>query len=167
MRRRLDGEALVRTRAKPFLLVMICMFLVSGCGSTNTGSVKDAGAASVQESKTDIQDPFAGAIQVEVPDLQSGLIKMNTFIKDYKKAVEADQADQAKELAMKMAGVWNAIKSEVSAKASEQHAIVEKSLTELLTNAQAKDPDKDLLIQLNYTLYQQFRDLKQLLEESK
>ncbi|OMF28073.1 hypothetical protein BK133_18830 [Paenibacillus sp. FSL H8-0548] len=139
--------------------------LLTGCGASDSGNKHTdiSGEAQSKEAATET-DPFANIPSVDIADLGEAISGMSSLIKQLKQAVEADQADEAKELAAQMAGLWNAMKEEVRANDATKHQLLHDDLSLLIKETKASKWNKELIVQLDYKLYQSFRDMKQELQ---
>lgn len=145
--------------------LLLMAVLLIGCGSSNEakGSGQSSSPASSGHS-FDAEDPFAGAPDVEVADVQAGVALMNDQVKQFKQAVESDDIAQAQELSGQLAGVWVKIGKDVLAGNPQLHASLQEAMVKLMEQARADKPDRDRLVELSYTLYQQVRDARKQLQ---
>ncbi|TYP70625.1 hypothetical protein [Paenibacillus methanolicus] len=161
----------MRLRAATIALLAASAVLLSACGG---GTVTPAGAgsgsesAAINESKAVDENkaadsPKIEAAPVEVADTLDGVNQLGSLTKDFKQAIEAGDDAKWQELSRQIAGVWEAIKSDVQAKSGDSFPELEQKVNEFLAAAAASKADKDLLIQQDYELYQQFRDLGKVL----
>ncbi|WP_169083783.1 hypothetical protein [Paenibacillus sp. PL91] len=151
---------------KPLVLLLACvisvMFIVTGCGGSDGGGQSTKSGEKAQSGEADVKgDPFASIASAEIADTETGFSEMSRLIKELKQAVEADQTEEAKKLAEQMAGIWNAIKGEIEAFNASKHQLLQEDLGQLIEETKASKWNKELLIQLDYKLYQSFRDMKQ------
>ncbi|MFC4098573.1 hypothetical protein [Paenibacillus xanthanilyticus] len=158
-------------RAAAIALLAASMVLLSACGG-GTGTPAGAGAgsesAAISQSKAgdeskEADSPKVEAAPVEVADTLDGVKQLGSLTKDFKQAIEAGDDAKWQELSRQIAGVWEAIKSDVQAKSGDVYPELEQKVDEFLAAAAASKADKDLLIQQDYELYQQFRDLGKVL----
>ncbi|WP_337098075.1 hypothetical protein [Paenibacillus sp. YIM B09110] len=146
-----------KKRLSLVLLAACLLLLLAGCGA--------ASANEVSRTETEQNDPFANIVPAEIADTRSGVSDMSALVKDYKQAVESDQADVAKSLADQIAGLWKAIQAEAQKVDPELYALIQNDMGQLLAETKVDDWNKDLLIDLDYKLYQSIRDLKQKLQD--
>ncbi|CAM4310374.1 hypothetical protein FHS16_000713 [Paenibacillus endophyticus] len=149
------------TGKRSYLLLAYALCLIvtlAGCGTA--GSETEANPKEQMAEAAGNSDPFADADPVAIPDTESGISDMSGLIKSLKQAVEADQTDEAKAFAQQMAGLWVAMKPDVQAADSARTQRLQEDLRQLIQAVQASKWDKELIIQLDYKLYQSFRDLK-------
>lgn len=161
-------------RVLPFVAVSLLSIAV-GCASSNAGEAgraaesaeiggTSASAGSAGGSETSGTGTAAAASPLltfedvapaPLDDLQQSLEAMNGLIKAYKQAVESESDDLAAKAA-EMAALWKSIRG--GAEAVPQTEAIERLLTLILELSQAETPERDTLIQLDYELYQKFRE---------
>lgn len=148
------------------LACVMCFILIfSGCSSSESGSTAGSNGNKADSSETvELSDPFANIPLADITDTQTGISDMSSLIKSLKQAVEADETAEAKALVEQMAGLWNAIKADIEAVDEVKFQALQDDLGKLIQATKASKWDKEPLIQLDYKLYQSFRDLKQELQ---
>ncbi|MFB9325770.1 hypothetical protein ACFFSY_07505 [Paenibacillus aurantiacus] len=157
----------MRLRGAALVLLAASATLLSACAgetSTPAGTRSGSESAAISESKAgderaQANSPKVEAAPVEVADTLDGVKQLGSLTKDFKQAIEAGDDAKWRELSGQIAGVWEAIKDDVQAKGSDIYPELEQKVDEFLASAAASKADKDLLIQQDYELYQQFRDL--------
>lgn len=102
----------------------------------------------------------------QIEDAAAAADEMSSLIKAFKIAVESDGKEEAIASAERMAAIWKAISASPAADAVPPDRIqqVETDLGKVLEAVEAEEWDKTLLVDLDYSLYQGFRDVKQALQ---
>lgn len=145
--------------------VMCIMFLLIGCGSSTEGSAAgDKGNGAQNNETSPKSDPFANVAPAEIVDTQTGISDMSGLIKSLKQAIEGDQVEEAKQFAQQMAGLWNALKADIEAADAAKSQTMQDELSQLIQATNESKWNKEFLIELDYKLYQSFRDLKQQMQ---
>lgn len=145
--------------------ILLITVLIAGCsGAGNSGGSGNAGLHSEEPSNHQEQNLLEKAEPVPVTNTTDALEEMTGKIKAYKQAVESDQTDEAKGIAGELAGLWNAIQEEIKELDTSMYESLRADLEALLQGTQAEPWDKELLIQLDYKLYQELRDVKLAME---
>lgn len=147
------------------LAAVLVLAAVTGCGTSSQGghAVSENKAAADNGTGSPEKDPFEGVQPADVQGAQNGLEQLSADVKAFKSAVEADDKDAASSLADNMASLWAAIAEEAKGQQPERYEQIQSDLSKLLTAVKAKEWDTTLLIDLDYSLYQGLRDLKQAL----
>lgn len=160
------GKAGNGKRSCLLLAYALCLIVVlTGCGASGSEEGEQTQGNNVQSSEAvDQSDPFANIAPTKIADTQTGISDMSSLIKSLKQAVEADQTDEAKEYAGQMAGLWNALKPAIETADAAKQQMLQEDLGRLIQAAKAAKWDKELIIQLDYKLYQSFRDIKQKMQ---
>lgn len=149
------------------LAAMLAIALLAGCAADATGGGSTAaGTAGPQAGKEaeGQDDPFASVAPADIPDLITGITQLSDRVKSFKTAIEADDREEAEKLAGEMAAIWAAARVEAEGKEPERSGQLHKDLSALLVEVAQEEWDKTLLIDLDYSLYQGYRDLKQAVE---
>lgn len=148
------------------VFLVLVVLLLSGCGAAASGEKAEQAGKAVEGSLTtgEAGDPFANIAEADVLDTQAALEEMSSLIKLFKIAVESDDKEGALEQAEHLASHWKAVKSEVETVLSASHDQINSDLGQLLTETAASNWDKTLLIDLDYSLYQGVRDVKQAMQ---
>ncbi|MDF2835651.1 MAG: hypothetical protein K0Q63_1291 [Paenibacillus sp.] len=151
--------------AKGFLTLAAALVIsgLTGCGTAGTdgAAVPESSAAAEQGTESPASNPFEGVSPADVQGSQGGIEQLSDDVKSLKSAVEAGDKDTATALADRMASTWLAIAEEAKGQQPERYEQIQGDLSKLLTAVQAKEWDATLLIDLDYSLYQGLRDLKQ------
>ncbi|MFD0590749.1 hypothetical protein ACFQZE_22420 [Paenibacillus sp. GCM10027627] len=144
-------------------LMILVVILLTGCASAGSSEkVNDSGKVGKESSASGGQgDPFADIAAADVQDKAAALDEMSSLIKTFKQAVESDEREEAIKQAEQLASYWKAVSSDVLAEQPERHEQLNGEIGQLLTGVRAKEWDKTLLVDLDYSLYQGVRDLKQ------
>lgn len=110
-------------------------------------------------------DPLAPIPAARIEDLAAAADEMSSLIKSFKIAVESDEKEEAVTQAERMAAIWKALSASPGAASIPPERIlqVEADLGGLLKAASADEWDRTLLVDLDYSLYQGFREVKQAL----
>lgn len=143
------------------LRMLILLSLIGLCGC---GTASETGSSGLGESE---EQPLAvsseqAAVEVEVANLEEGLVLMSEAVKQFKSAVESGEREEASKLNAQMTGVWKIIEQELEALYPDQHLAVDKALTQLTELSANSSANQDELVQADYALYQALRDLTQL-----
>lgn len=159
-----------------WLLIALTTFALAGCGSAegisgargmDGGVGSGQGEASQEEAKKDGSGDITGFPEhieaAAIADAAEGLDLLSEAVKSFKTAVENDERDQAAQLADEMVSLWKSIAADTAEKDAKRHDQLEGDLLRLLGEVAKSDWDKTRLIDLDYSLYQGVRDLKQLL----
>ncbi|MHA6483116.1 hypothetical protein ACX1C1_14580 [Paenibacillus sp. strain BS8-2] len=154
---------LIAARSCLTLAAILVVTGLTGCGSSAATETAGPGSSAVseQEAETQGQDPFEGVSPADVLGTQEGIEQLSDDVKALKSAVESENKEEAAALADTMASTWLAIAEETKEKHPERYDQIHGDLSKLLTAAKAKEWDTTLLIDLDYSLYQGLRDLKQ------
>lgn len=147
--------------------VGICLlFSLSACSSSSgqAGDVRPSAASNNETSKgQEVLDQIQAA---EISDLPTGMTEIIEAVKAYKQAVESDSKEEAAKLAEEMVGLWKAVEEQLKATDQKLHQELAAALTSLLEHTSSESWDRELLIQLDYKLYQGLRDMKQKIKQS-
>lgn len=145
--------------------ILLLTLLIAGCNRAgNDGGSGNSGLHSKESPNHQEQHLLDDAEPASVSNTAEALDEMTAKIKAYKQAVESDQIDEANGIAQELAGLWNAVQEEIKALDTSMHESLRTDLEALLQGTQAEPWDKELLIQLDYKLYQELRDVKLALE---
>lgn len=136
------------------LCILLCILVLSGCGSAIDNNDVDS---EISDHK---DNTFSQIAPAEISNVSEGLAEMTNRIKLFKQAVEADQVEDARSLADELAALWNAVQQDLKSKDAEHSDILQGDLEALYRETGNKAWDKELLIQLDYKLYQGLRDMK-------
>lgn len=161
----------MRLRAATLALLAASAALLSACGGeagAPAGTRSGSESAAISQSKAGDESAQAEtakveAAPVEVADTLDGVQQLGSLTKDFKQAIEAGDDAKWQALSGQIAGVWEAIKLDVQAKSGDIYPELEQKVNEFLASAASSKADRDLLIQQDYELYQQFRDLGKVL----
>lgn len=147
------------------LAAVLVLAGLTGCGTSPQGGNASpvSNAAAEQAAESPAKDPFEGVQPADVQGAQNGIEGLSGGVKAFKSAVEAGDKSAASGLADNMASLWTAIAEEVKGGHPERYEQIQGDLSKLLTAVKAKEWDATLLIDLDYSLYQGLRDLKQAL----
>ncbi|GKU80322.1 hypothetical protein [Paenibacillus sp. L3-i20] len=146
-----------------WLLLILTFILLTGCGTSSSGN-KETASGNVAQGKSSSNekgDPFADIAPADITDMPTALNDMSSLIKSFKIAVESDDKEEAVRQGDSMAAIWKAIREEVARNQAERHDQINKDLSELLKVVKEKELDKTLLVDLDYSLYQGLREVKQ------
>ncbi|MBB3111704.1 putative protein kinase ArgK-like GTPase of G3E family [Paenibacillus phyllosphaerae] len=147
------------------LLASFTLFAAAGCsngaGNGDSGSGNSVSANVSQTSSEVQQDPWSGVTPATISDTKSGIESLQSAVKEFKQAVEAEQTEEIKKLAAEMAGVWVAMQADVKSANGSLHETIDGELQRLMAEVASDKRSKDVLIELDYSLYQHLRDLKQ------
>lgn len=139
---------------KALLGILLCIFVLGGCGSAIDNHDVDS---KISDPKDDTFSQIAAA---EISGVSEGLEEMTSKIKQFKQVVEADQHEEAKVLADELAALWHAVQQDIKSQDAERGEALQEDLEALYKETQNEAWDKELLIQLDYKLYQSLRDMK-------
>ncbi|WP_139829216.1 hypothetical protein [Paenibacillus aquistagni] len=145
------------------LSVLLSLMACSSSSDKPAGQGYNAVAAiesSHSEESWDAIEP------IEIKDLQTGAAAMIQAVKDYKQAVESEDQESAAALAREIVGLWKAMEAKVKTMDRVLHQELTSDIVLLLAETSTKPWDRDRLIQLDYKLYQSFRDVKQKIQHS-
>ncbi|MEK3884201.1 hypothetical protein [Paenibacillus sp. PL2-23] len=147
------------------LLFVVCV--LTGCGAADSGAQEQnqhvAGEASSDESTG---DPLGHIEAAQLDDPAAAAEEMNSLIKSFKIAVESDNKEETVAQAERMASIWKALSAPLPAEQSERVNQMNADLNALLEAVKADSWDKARLVDLDYSLYQGFRDVKAALQIS-
>lgn len=136
---------------------------MAGCAAETPGDGDQTSAKSAEPQATSDaagqDDPFARTAPAEITDLATGLSNLSSLVKSFKIAIEAVEREEAEKLAGEMASIWMAVRTEAESKDPQRCEQLHNDLSALLVAVAAKEWDKTLLIDLDYSLYQGYRDL--------
>lgn len=145
------------------LSVLLSLMACSSSSDKPAGQGYNAVAAmesSHSEESWDAIEP------IEIKDLPTGAAAMIQAVKDYKQAVESEEQESAAALAREIVGLWKAMEAKVKTMDRVLHQELTSDIVLLLAETSTKPWDRDRLIQLDYKLYQSFRDVKQKIQHS-
>jgi hypothetical protein len=145
------------------LAAVLVIVGLTGCGTAEQGgaAAPESSAVAGQGTESPASDPFEGVAPADVQGAQDGIGRLSDDVKAFKSAVEAGDKETASMLADNMASTWAAIAEEAKGQQPERCEQIQGDLSKLLTAVKAKEWDTTLLIDLDYSLYQGLRDLKQ------
>lgn len=143
-------------------LMMLVVLLLAGCsagaseGKTETGAV----VANDRMQTDSKKDRLALIEAAQIDDVSSAAEEMSSLIKTFKTAVESDDRDEAILQAERMAALWKALSGKTGSAQPEKLRQIESDLGGVLDAIAASEWDKTRLVDLDYSLYQGFRDVK-------
>ncbi|MBH5319221.1 hypothetical protein I6N90_15565 [Paenibacillus sp. GSMTC-2017] len=148
-------------------LLILVFILLTGCGTASSGNKEtvSGNAAQGKPSANEKGDPFVDIAPADITDIPTALEELSSLIKSFKGIVESDDKEEAVRQGERMAAVWKAISQEVATVQAEQHDQINRDLGALFEAVHAKEWDKTKLIDLDYSLYQGLRDLKQAFQK--
>lgn len=85
--------------------------------------------------------------------------EMRSLAKDLKQQAEDKDTAQIKTSAGQMAEGWDSVKSDIQALAPEMYTFLDDKLTKLAELASSEEIDMEAILQLDYQIYQGFRQL--------
>lgn len=147
------------------VLMMLVILLLTGCGASASDTKTEPGKVVADNGeKTDgKQDRLALIEAAQIDDVPSAAEELTSLIKTFKTAVESDDRDEAVRQAERMAALWKSLSENAGSVQPEKVEQIENDLGGVLEAVAAKEWDKTRLIDLDYSLYQGFRDVKSAL----
>ncbi|MNZ66578.1 hypothetical protein D3C78_848070 [compost metagenome] len=152
-------EKFIQARGlKRYVCIILCalvsIVLLAGC-TPNENSESESNNIHLQGDKLTVIAPS------NLGDIPTALEEMQSKVKLYKQAVESDSAEEATKLLGEMAGFMKAVEEELKVKDSAAFEVLHTDLESLITGTLTEPWDKELLIQLDYKLYQGLRDMRE------
>ncbi|RJE88950.1 hypothetical protein D3P07_13425 [Paenibacillus sp. 1011MAR3C5] len=144
------------------MLMMLVVFLLTGCGAGASDTKKEPGTIAADDgAQTDSkQDRLALIEAAQIDDVPSAAEELSSLIKTFKSAVESDDRDEAVRQAERMAALWKSLGEKAGSAQPEKLQQIASDLGGVLEAVHATEWDKTRLIDLDYSLYQGFRDVK-------
>ncbi|MCR2806215.1 hypothetical protein [Paenibacillus soyae] len=161
------GKGLWKT-VRYISLLLFIVLLLTGCGAAESGGQEEASkhvageAASVESAG----DPLGHIEAAPIDDPAAAAEEMTSLIKTFKAAVESDNRDDAIAQAERMASIWKSLSQGMPEEQSDRLNQMNADLGGLLEAVHAESWDKARLVDLDYSLYQGFRDVKTVLQIS-
>ncbi|REK74583.1 hypothetical protein DX130_12855 [Paenibacillus paeoniae] len=146
--------------------MMLVVLLLTGCTAGASEGKKGSGAVVADDSlQTDSKKDRLALIEAaEIDDVSSAAEEMSSLIKTFKTAVESDDREEAARQAERMAALWKSLSEKAVDAQPEKLQQIEADLVGVLDEVAASDWDKTRLVDLDYSLYQGFRDVKPALQ---
>lgn len=138
------------------MCLLLCILVLSGCGSSLNNNI----VSSETSNHKDSASTFSQIAPAEISNVSEALEEMSNKIKQFKQVVEADQLEEAKLLVNELVGLWNAVQPDLISKDAELSGTLQEDLEALYKETENQVWNKELLIQLDYKLYQGMRDMK-------
>ncbi|MFF2885279.1 hypothetical protein [Paenibacillus sp. NPDC057967] len=144
------------------MLMMLVVFLLTGCsaGASDTKTEPGAVVADGGAQTDSKQDRLALIEAAQIDDVLLAAEELSGLIKTFKSAVESDDRDEAVRQAERMAALWKSLSEKAASAQPEKLQQIEADLGGVLEEVAASEWDKTRLIDLDYSLYQGFRDVK-------
>lgn len=135
------------------------LILSVGC-SSSTDKGTDSAAQADPAIDSSGEQPFSEIAATPVSDSLDGLDQLNSLIKAFKQAVEADDQEGAEQTTKQIIGIWKSLEDDLLAHDQQKSELVRNNLVELLSQVRSKE-QKEQLVDVSYQLYQTFRDLRE------
>lgn len=138
------------------MCLLLCILVLSGCGS----SLNNNHVPSETSNHIDSPSTFSQIAPAEISNVSEALEEMSNKIKRFKQLVESDQLEEARLLVNELVALWNAVQHDLISKDAELSGTLQEDLEALYKETENQAWNKELLIQLDYKLYQGMRDMK-------
>lgn len=138
---------------------------MSGCGTAESGGPKEVDKPVAEEalSAESSGDPLDQIEAAQIDDPAAAAKEMTSLIKTFKDAVESDNKEEAIAQAVRMASIWKSLSTDMPQEQSKRLNQMNADLRGLLEAVHAENWDKAKLVDLDYSLYQGFREVKTVL----
>ncbi|MBA9088250.1 uncharacterized lipoprotein YehR (DUF1307 family) [Fontibacillus solani] len=144
------------------LCALVFIVLLAGCTPNEKSEFSINAEQGVESNNIDShRDKLTVIAPADLGDIPTALEEMQSKVKLYKQAVESDSVQEATKLVGELAGFMKAVEEELKVKDSAAFEILHTDLESLITGTLTEPWDKDLLIQLDYKLYQGLRDMRE------
>jgi hypothetical protein len=95
--------------------------------------------------------------------MEESVKKIRTLAKDLKQKAEAGDADGVKTTAAQTLQSWNSVKNDIKSAAADMYPFLDERMTKLAEQIKAEELDMEAVIQIDYQIYQGFRQLAEKL----
>jgi DNA polymerase III gamma/tau subunit len=119
----------------------------------------EAVAKAVTDSIMDNGENKAAASGPEVERLKKAIEDIRGLVKDLKQHAENDDAEKMKEVSSQIVQDWDAMKADVDASYPDMTDFLQEKIVKLNELLTAETIDSQAMLQLDYELYQAFRQL--------
>lgn len=123
-----------------------------------------AANAAVGGSIMNKNEPDAPAVKdTDKAGIEKAVKEIRSLAKDLKQQAEGGDTAEVKAIAGQIIQAWDAVKSDIKASAADMYPFLDEKITKLAEQTNAEEIDLEAVIQIDYQIYQGFRQLAEKL----
>lgn len=138
--------------------------------SKQTQEVKEAIAAN-KAANTAVKGSIMNNNEPDAPaandagkaEMEKAVKEIRSLAKDLKQKAENGNTEEVKAIAGQIIQAWDAVKSDIKAGVADMYTFLDEKITLLAEQTKAEEIDMEAVIQIDYQLYQGFRQLAERL----